>query len=452
MKRILTILATIAVVASTAAQTTRERILADPTLAAGVYRPYPTEVPEPSPVPKGYEPVYISHYGRHGSRFIEFNSEFEAVMSVFERAAKEGALTALGRDTYDKLLEVSKICAGRAGDLTQLGLQQQHQIAGRMVEHHPAIFRNKPVVTATSTTVPRCLLSMNGFTNELVRRAPSVEMELLDTGRPYMAILNPLSGVRGTPLANRVDLYRWPDAEWVAEWNDYRDRLIDNSRLLNSLFAADFVPTIADSGLFVMHLFRNICSFGGTPAATVDFSQVFTPEETYLWWKAVNIRYYIERGNSGIGGGFISEIADTMVFDFLQEAHKRLAAGQPAVTLRFGHDGCIMCMLCSMGITGWSKRVDSWERIEDEACCDFTIPMASNFQWIFYRHKRSGEVLVKMMLNEEELELPLPSDRAPYYRWEDVELYCRKQIADSTLYKFDFSLLAPTTDANDAAK
>ena len=87
MKReLLIILATVAVLVTATAQTTRERVLADPSLAAGVYRPYPTEVAEQTPVPKGFEPFYISHYGRHGSRFIEFNSEFDAVMGLFERA------------------------------------------------------------------------------------------------------------------------------------------------------------------------------------------------------------------------------------------------------------------------------------------------------------------------------------------------------------------------------
>ena len=437
MKReLLIILATVAALVTASAQTTRERVLADPSLAAGVYRPYPTEVAEQTPVPKGFEPFYISHYGRHGSRFIEFNSEFDAVMGLFERAKQEGKLTPFGTETYDKLLQVSEICKGRAGDLTPLGIRQNEQIATRMVENHPALFRNRPQVRAVSTTVPRCLLSMNAFTNQLVRLNPDIEFTLLDTGGPHMPYLNPLSGVRDTPLAKRVDLYRWPDAEWVKEWDAWRDALIDNSRLLGSLFAADFVPTIEDAPLFVMHLFRNIASFGGTPAADVDFSQLFTPEERYLWWKAVNVRYYVERGNSGIGGGFISEIADTLLHHFWQEARERVAMDRPAVSLRFGHDGCIMCMLAAMGITGWSKRVDDWHKVEDEACCDFTIPMCSNFQWIFYRHKRSGEVLVKMMLNEEELELPLPADRAPYYRWEDVDRYCRECLADSTLYDF----------------
>ena len=61
MKRFLVILATVAVSVSAVAQTTKERVLANPDLALGVYRLYPTEFKEQTAVPKGYKPFYISH-------------------------------------------------------------------------------------------------------------------------------------------------------------------------------------------------------------------------------------------------------------------------------------------------------------------------------------------------------------------------------------------------------
>jgi hypothetical protein len=49
--------------------------------------------------------------------------------------------------------------------------------------------------------------------------------------------------------------------------------------------------------------------------------------------------------------------------------------------------------------------------------------MGANIQLIFYRHKRSGEVLVKALLNENEVTLPLAGDKAPYYKWTDFYTY-----------------------------
>ena len=46
------------------------------------------------------------------------------VMEIFARAKEQGRLTPFGEETYAKLLDVSKICQGRAGDLAPLGVRQ----------------------------------------------------------------------------------------------------------------------------------------------------------------------------------------------------------------------------------------------------------------------------------------------------------------------------------------
>ena len=52
------------------AQTTREEVLGGLDKAGGVYYAYPTRETHPTPPPKGYKPFHISHYGRHGSRYL----------------------------------------------------------------------------------------------------------------------------------------------------------------------------------------------------------------------------------------------------------------------------------------------------------------------------------------------------------------------------------------------
>lgn len=87
--------------------------------------------------------------------------------------------------------------------------------------------------------------------------------------------------------------------------------------------------------------------------------------------------------------------------------------------LRFGHDGCIMALLTLMRIDGWTTPVTDPAKIKD-VWQVHRIPMASNMQFVFYRNKKNpDDVLVRVLLNEKELRLPLPGDRAPYYRWED---------------------------------
>ena len=80
------------------AQATREEIFNDIATTGGVYYAYPGPSGVQTKAPKGYEPFYISHYGRHGSRWLIADEDYVRVMEVFEKAHAAGVLTDLGED------------------------------------------------------------------------------------------------------------------------------------------------------------------------------------------------------------------------------------------------------------------------------------------------------------------------------------------------------------------
>ena len=72
---------------SVAAQTAPEEIAANPERSAGVYHSYEYLPSEEVPVPKGYHPFYISHYGRHGSRYHYAEELYTAPLVPLRAAA-----------------------------------------------------------------------------------------------------------------------------------------------------------------------------------------------------------------------------------------------------------------------------------------------------------------------------------------------------------------------------
>ena len=58
--------------------------------------PDPTETDVLTPTPKGYEPFYMSHYGRHGSRWLCGDGEYQDVLTPLRKAKALGKLTATG--------------------------------------------------------------------------------------------------------------------------------------------------------------------------------------------------------------------------------------------------------------------------------------------------------------------------------------------------------------------
>ena len=48
--------------------------------------------------------------------------------------------------------------------------------------------------------------------------------------------------------------------------------------------------------------------------------------------------------------------------------------------------------------------------------------MGANIQFVFYRNS-SGEIILKAMLNEKDMKLPLEEYAPGFYRWDDFRAY-----------------------------
>ena len=200
--------------ATAGAQSAYDEIKADIDKAGGVYFMYPFDTPSATPAPKGYEPFYISHYGRHGARYILSNDQYDNVAEVLRRARADGKLTARGIDACDRFLAIYPHLKGRAGDLTPKGQMQHRRLAGRMYAAYPEIFRRHPRIEAYSTVVPRCIMSMAAFCEGLKEADPSLEI-FTETSSVNMYYLNPHS--TGNPAGTAEDFrYKSADAPLAA--------------------------------------------------------------------------------------------------------------------------------------------------------------------------------------------------------------------------------------------
>ena len=83
MNRFITLLLVFMAAAGVAAQQAKDEIFADVRLSASNHLAYPgPSQHELTPAPKGYRAFYISHYGRHGSRYLIGQYEYSAPLEV----------------------------------------------------------------------------------------------------------------------------------------------------------------------------------------------------------------------------------------------------------------------------------------------------------------------------------------------------------------------------------
>ena len=164
MKRfLLFVLCALLLAWSAVAQTSREELRSHIELTAGNYVNYPNPTGHLTPAPKGYEPFYISHYGRHGARYMTGDRPYRRLTAQLDSAYRTGLLTKHGKDVRERIVIAAADARGRAGALTPLGAKQHKAIAKRMYDNYPELMSQPLKVTANSSQTLRVVHSMEAF-------------------------------------------------------------------------------------------------------------------------------------------------------------------------------------------------------------------------------------------------------------------------------------------------
>ena len=102
---------------------------------------------------------------------------------------------------------------------------------------------------------------------------------------------------------------------------------------------------------------------------------------------------------------------------------------QTGAVLRFGHEVCVMPLACLLELGNCGAKVDDLEKLDEQWRNYKIFPMACNIQLVFYRPVNGkGDILVKALLNEREVTLPVKTKQYPYYKWKDLRKYYQDKL------------------------
>ena len=402
------------------AQTTFEEISADLNKAGGVYLAYPKGEAKQTPAPKGYKPFYVSHYGRQGSRYLLGDGDYQWIIQLMTKADAINGLTPLGKDVLQRLQLVWKETEGHGGDLTPLGVRQHQGIAERMSKNFPEVFRGKRHVSARSTVVYRCAMSMVAFGDRLKGLNPQLDINY-EMSEKYMSYLN-----YHTDRSNAFT--HGEKGPWVEEYRKFEAAQVKPDRLVSSLFSnADFIRCEVNPANLMWGLYWIAVDMQDIETP-LSFYDIFTAQEMFDLWQCVNYRFYICNANPLASKGLVMANAKSLVENIIESADSAMKNRSIAATLRFGHDGNVIPLLALLQIENFDVAVAGPAEVYKHWCDFKATPMASNIQLVFFENK-SGDVLVKFLHNEKEVHIPVKTDIWPYYHWNEVKEYYQKRLS-----------------------
>ena len=404
-------------------QTVAEELQADVNRAAGTFYALPvSKMPKDTPAPDGKKPFYINHYSCPGSYYHETRALYEEPYAVFAKADSLGKLTKLGKEVLQRLALMRQDARDRTGELTSKGALQTRELTRQLALRFPDMFTPKGYYSGRSIVQNNCILS--------------VEEAIVQLSSMFQPLLTRVTVSHSedrfmTPKDPKLEAQCW-DSLTTARYDRFLALNTGNARLMESLFTdQNFVVNNVDPEMLSRQLFVLAGSIQHTDlSGHITLYDLFTTSEIRSHWKKLNAKYYIQNGACTLNGGTQPFLQRATLRNMIHMGDSALKRYSPLVHLRYTNENVVMALACLMELDNCGLQTDNLEGLGDLGWVNYRIaPLGGSIAMIHYRSERNDpDVLVKVLLNGNEARLPIETDCAPYYHWDDVKRYYLRKL------------------------
>ena len=405
------------------AQIVEKELKADFNRASGMfYARKAGKMPKDTPAPSGKKPFYINHYGCPGSYYLDKSEYYTETYAVLAKADSLGKLTKLGKDVLRRISMLYQDAEGRYGELTTEGAKQTRSLMKQMVERFPDMFTPKGYYSVRSIVLNRCIMTME----EALLQLSSMQQPLVARSKASLEELKFMDGIDKELASQRIDSLTRISYDHFTALNS------NDGRLMTSLFNdQSYVLSNIDAGKLSKQLYILASDIQHIDiAGLVTLWDIFTPEEIYRHWRKQNAWHYINYGGYTLNGGYQAYMQRAVLRNMIHMGDSVLKRYNPLMHLRYTNSQVVMSLACLMDLDGYGLHTDNLDSLEHYGWANYRIaPLGGSIEMIHYRKDRDDpDVLVKVLLNGKEARLPIETDCAPYYHWQDVKTYYLRKL------------------------
>ena len=434
MKKLLVFIVTVATAFSCIkAQSVVKELQADANRAAGMFYALPIgKMPKDTPPPAGKKPFYINHYGCPGSYYLDKKEYYDETFATLTKADSLGKLTKLGKDVLRRIQLLYQDAHNREGELTQVGARQSRDMVKQLIERYPDMFTTDGYYSVRSIVENRSIMTMQ----EGLLQLSAMRQPIVIRSKASMQELKFMDPTDDLLTSQRLD------SVTRIHYNRFVSLNSSDNRLMQSLFNDPYyVVSNIDAAKLSLQLF---ILAGNVQHANIDKKitlwNIFTPEEIHQHWRKQNAWHYINYGGCTLNGGYQAYLQRTVLRNMIHMGDSVVKRVNPLMHLRYTREHVIMSLACIMELDNCGLHTDNLDSLEAYGWANYRIaPLGGSIAMIHYRTNPSDtDVLVKVLLNGQEARLPIKSDCAPYYHWNDVKRYYLRKLYRYENRRFNF--------------
>lgn len=379
------------------------------------------------PAPRGYEPVFINHVGRHGARHLTKDVASSFAFQLVQKADSLNSLTTEGKKLRQMILRLEKIEKKDFESISAEGKSEQQGLAKRMVANYPSLFSSAPSVRVTVAKKARTAQSADAFLTGLKEKinTEGIKKTVNDTILRFYDL---------SPSYASFE----KDGAWTEAFNDFKKRkglkklTEDFGRqffslsFFSRLSAAEgekFVDDVYGFATITPSIQTEITTAGYDPS-DLRFLSFFSCPQLQTLNGIGDAEDFLVKGPGTDVSGIQVKIAAPLLANFINTTDEYISGKKPAVQLRFSHAETVAPFAALLGLHGAATPAKKLNDVSTTWQASAIVPLSANIQWILYGKGNGTDYLVKFLLNEKEVSVDgLSTKTFPYYKWTDVRSF-----------------------------
>jgi multiple inositol-polyphosphate phosphatase / 2,3-bisphosphoglycerate 3-phosphatase len=381
-----------------------------------------------TPAPKGYEPVFINHAGRHGARHLTKYVKSTLAYKLLFKADSLNSLTEQGSQLKKMLIALQKIEKGNTGYISAEGKDELRALGERMYLNYPYVFKNNLILNIAVTKEIRTrqsaeafLAGLNSKLNDTVFAAfhnDDVDLRFYDLSPAYKNFEDSVDNNGAMQAVEKAN-----DLEAI------------NSAIISRIFTSKFLTELNKdqrakfvSDVFgfatIVHSLATEIKQKGYELKDLSFETLFTCSELQSLGEIDSFNEDLKKGPGQDVNGIQVRVGAPLLVDFINTADEFIKTAKSDTRLRFAHAETIAPFAALLQITSADKTISNFSKANTRWNVSAIIPLSANIQWVFYKRKGTAGYLVKILLNEKEEKIDgLATKTFPYYQWSNMRAF-----------------------------